>query len=164
MSILNCLWTGFLKFWTWRNFWLICSANQWTYFYMITASVLKWLRYDYERLELGNPILKIFSPTVGVIFLRVAKNDKVILHFQWHSKYLPVDTGRKLNVNETFRICPVPTGKLSVDHSFSTYAKFSGNGSFLGNFAYVPNGFRRLNNFFPQPLLSQKIKMQFFVI
>ena len=53
---------------------------------------------------------------------------------------------------------------LLWDHSFSTYAKFSGNGSFLGNFAYVPNGFRRLNNFFPQPLLSQKIKMQFFAI
>ena len=51
---------------SWRR--PICSANQWTGFYMITASVLKGLKKTYQifRIQQWHSMIKLFSFSSGI--------------------------------------------------------------------------------------------------
>ena len=60
---------------TWCRLILSCSANQWTGFYMITASVMKELNTFYSRKNCGMTMLRFAWPTVDIYF------QKLRIHF-----------------------------------------------------------------------------------
>ena len=69
---------------------LVCSANQWTGFYMITASVLKELsrlmlvKIDFREINFSGISRKFVCANFFVILLSIENKSLILVLFSWY--------------------------------------------------------------------------------